>query len=127
MVPMRHLLREVRRELFGASMCVVVLSACGGGGATTDVTPVVNNNGGFTLTSGSVSSGGVLSTTYTCDGASKSPPLAWTGAPSGTAGYAMLMTTIPGPGTVKYNWLLYGISAGTNTIAENTTGGATVG
>ena len=127
MVPMRHLLREVRRELFGASMCVVVLSACGGGGATTDVTPVVNNNGGFTLTSGSVSSGGVLSTTYTCDGASKSPPLAWTGAPSGTAGYAMLMTTIPGPGTVKYNWLLYGIPAGTNTIAENTTGGATVG
>ena len=81
----------------------------------------------FALSSGTVTNGGVLSTAYTCDGASKSPPLSWTLPPSGTAGYAMLMTTIPGPGTVKYNWLLYNIPASVTDVAENTNGGATVG
>ena len=64
-----------------------------------------------------------LPITYTCDGESKSPPLSWTAGPTGTTGYALMMTTIPAPGSVKYNWLLYNIPATTTSIAAGGTAG----
>ena len=64
-----------------------------------------------------------LPTTYTCDGEAKSPPVAWRGAPSGTAGFAMLMSTVPSPGTTKYNWILYNIPAGTTSLAAGASAG----
>jgi phosphatidylethanolamine-binding protein (PEBP) family uncharacterized protein len=109
--------------------CVVTASSAAGTSAasgTVSVMPVAPA-GGFSLSTGGITSGGVLSTAYTCDGASLSPPLAWTSPPSGTAGYAMIMTTIPSVGSVKYNWILYNIPASTAQIAENTNGGAAVG
>ncbi len=134
-------LRPVRTAL--ALLLVLAGTACGGSDATTGTTggstgggtgggSTGGSTGGGTtttlvLTSGAESNGGVLSTTYTCDGASKSPPLSWTGVPAGVAGYAMVMTTIPGPGTVKYNWLLYNLPASATAIAENTNGGGTAG
>ena len=39
----------------------------------------------------------------------------------------MLMTTIPTPGTVKYNWILYNIPGAVSQIDENTNGGGTAG
>ena len=112
-----------------ALACATLFTACGSGSSASVTTPVtpIPNSGSFVLSSGSVTTGGVLSTTYTCDGASKSPPLDWRNVPVGTASLAMLMTTIPGPGTVKYNWLLYNIPVATTSIAEGTNGGASLG
>jgi phosphatidylethanolamine-binding protein (PEBP) family uncharacterized protein len=53
--------------------------------------------------------GGVLPAEFTCDGAGVTPPLAWKGAPSGTAGYALVMHTQPEDGDAHWYWVLYGI------------------
>jgi phosphatidylethanolamine-binding protein (PEBP) family uncharacterized protein len=67
-----------------------------------------------------------LPVTYTCDGDAKSPPLTWTGAPSNTVQFALLMTTIPTGGSTKYNWVLYNIPATTTQITTGSSVG-TVG
>jgi phosphatidylethanolamine-binding protein (PEBP) family uncharacterized protein len=76
----------------------------------------------FTFSSSAFVDGGRLPQASTCDGASVSPPLAWSGAPAGTAGYALTLTTVALDG-VKYNWVLYGIPAGVTSLAEATTVG----
>jgi phosphatidylethanolamine-binding protein (PEBP) family uncharacterized protein len=75
----------------------------------------------FVLTSPAFVDGGTLPVVYTCDGAGHSPPLAWTGAPEGTAQFAVLMTTLANDG-LKWNWVLYGIPAGVTALAESTAG-----
>jgi Raf kinase inhibitor-like YbhB/YbcL family protein len=46
---------------------------------------------GFKLTSTAYADGGNIPEKYTCLGDSVSPPLAWVGAPAGTAAYALVM------------------------------------
>jgi len=81
----------------------------------------------FSLTSNAVIDGGRLPVEYTCDGAGSSPALSWSGAPAGTEEFALMMTTLPGDGTTKWNWVLYGIPAPTSRLAKNTVGVGTVG
>ena len=94
--------------------------------ATVTPTPVVPPTG-FTLTSSVAVEGGTLPADYTCDGTSSSPALAWANPPLGTKEFALLMTTVPGPGTLKYNWVLSGIPAGTTSLSRNTSGVGTAG
>jgi phosphatidylethanolamine-binding protein (PEBP) family uncharacterized protein len=65
----------------------------------------------FSLTSPVMTNGGILPVTFTCDGDSTSPPLAWSGAPLGTVGYAVIMHHVPGPGDTHWYWVLYDIPA----------------
>ena len=44
----------------------------------------------FALQSPAFSAGGRLPTQYTCEGAGESPPLAWSGAPPGTAAFSLV-------------------------------------
>jgi phosphatidylethanolamine-binding protein (PEBP) family uncharacterized protein/Spy/CpxP family protein refolding chaperone len=81
----------------------------------------------FSLTSDAVVDGGRLPAEYTCDSTGSSPALSWSGAPAGTEEFALLMTTLPGDGTTKWNWVLYGIPASTSSLARNTVGVGTVG
>jgi len=80
----------------------------------------------FTLTSSAFVAGGALPGKYTCDGAggmlSSSPPLAWTGAPTGTVEYALTISTIALDGT-KWNWVLYHIPNSVTSLAKATTVG----
>lgn len=94
--------------------------------AATDVSTVLSS-GDFTLTSTAAVNGGVLATAFTCDGLKATPPLAWANAPAGTNGFAVVMSTLPGDGSTKWNWLLYNISASTSSLAMNTTGVGTLG
>ena len=126
-------------------LAVALLLACGGGsgstntsttsattassGATTTTvitTPSVPS-GPFALTSSAAAEGGALPAEYTCDGASASPALAWTNAPAATKEFALLMTTVPVTGSVKYNWVLSGIPANATSLARNTSGVGTAG
>ncbi|MFO1413889.1 MAG: hypothetical protein U1F10_08280 [Burkholderiales bacterium] len=76
----------------------------------------------MTLASPAFADGGRIAATYTCDGAGASPALTWSGAPAGTAQYALTLTTVALDGT-RYNWVLYGIPAGTGSLAQATTVG----
>lgn len=68
-----------------------------------------------------------MSAEYSCDGPGSSPALSWSGAPSGTREFALLMTTLPGDGTTKYNWVLWGLSANRSSLNRDSFGVGTAG
>lgn len=76
----------------------------------------------FLLKSDAGTDGGVLPVQYTCDGSGTSPALSWANAPAGTKEFAILMTTLPGDGTTKWNWVVYGIPATATSLPENNSG-----
>ena len=94
--------------------------------AVTDAT-TTSGSGTFALTSTAAIAGGSLPAAFTCDGAKLTMPLTWSNAPVGTAAFALLMTTLPGDGTTKWNWVLYNIPATTTGLAINTTAVGTLG
>jgi len=64
-----------------------------------DAAPIVKPLGGFVLTSPDVADGR-LSIDCTCDGKSRSPVLAWEGAPKDTKAFAVVMQHVPPDGGV---------------------------
>lgn len=117
-------------------LALTVLGGCSGGGAsntTSSTTSTTSSSSGssssstFALTSTAVAAGGTMPDAYSCDGAGSTLPLAWSGAPSGTTEYAILMTTLPGDGTTKYNWVVHGIPAGVSSLAKDELGIGSVG
>ena len=94
------------------------------------VAPVMINakhSGNFLLTSSAVTNGGALPVEFTGDGASASPPLEWSGAPAGTKYFAVIMDHFPGPGDVKWYWILYNIPADVHSLPKNVRGVGTLG
>lgn len=108
---------------------LVVCIACGSRAASPTSASAAATGGTTAVTALSVTSavapaGGNLLAEHTCDGAGLSPPLAWSGAPAGTREFALLMSTLPGDGTTKWNWVLYNIPT---TVTSLATGSASVG
>lgn len=91
--------------------------------AATPTAPAAN----FALTSAAGAAGSAMAADYTCDGTGSSPQLTWNNAPAGTKEFALLMTTLPGDGTTKWNWVLYGIPAATKSLTKDTFGIGTTG
>ena len=81
-----------------------------------------NSSSSFSLTSSAGVDGAAMAADYTCDGTGSSIPLSWTNAPSGTKEFALLMTTLPGDGTTKWNWVLYNIPATTTSLSKDSFG-----
>ena len=111
-------------------MLVASVAACGGGSsgpAAPTQTPPSPAGGTFTITSPAGADGTTLPAEYTCDGAGSTIALSWSNAPSGTREFALMMTTLPGDGTTKWNWVLYGIPSTTTGLAKNSSGVGTLG
>ena len=83
------------------------------------VTPIVPDNKTFSLSSDAGPDGGTMPIEYTCDGTGCKPALSWSGTPSGTKEFALMMTTIPVDGVTKWNWILYSIPGNTTSLAKN--------
>jgi uncharacterized protein (TIGR03437 family) len=81
----------------------------------------------FTLTSTAGTDGGTLPADYTCDGTGSTLPLQWFNAPAGTSEFAILLSTIPAPGQLKYDWVLYHIPATVTSLAKDSFLVGTVG
>lgn len=99
---------------------VTATNAAGTSGpsASVTVTPGATSSG-FTLTSTAGPDGGTLPSDYTCDGMGATIPLTWSNPPTGTTEFALLMTTLPGDGTTKWNWVLYGIPAANKSLLKD--------
>ncbi|MEY3660674.1 MAG: hypothetical protein RLZZ169_1500, partial [Pseudomonadota bacterium] len=82
---------------------------------------------GFTLSSSLGSDGGVLPRDYTCDGTGSSPELSWSNVPAGTREFALLMTTLPRDGALKWNWVLYNLDGGLRSLKKDAFGVGTLG
>ncbi len=64
---------------------------------------------------------------YSCDGPGSSPPLSWSNLPTGTQSLALLMSTLPGDGSTKYNWVLYNIPLSRSALPRDSFGIGTLG
>jgi Raf kinase inhibitor-like YbhB/YbcL family protein len=67
---------------------------------------------GFVLTSPSFAEGGGIQADFSCDGRDLSPALAWTGAPSGTQSFALILDDPDARGFV--HWVVFDIRGGTS-------------
>ena len=78
------------------------------------------------LTSSAFSHGGEIPTKYTCEGEDLSPALSWSGAPSGTKSFAMIVDDPDAPDPmapqmVYVHWVLHNIPVNTTSLPENAT------
>jgi hypothetical protein len=90
-------------------------------GATSSTTPPV---AAFRLTSPVFGDQESIPDRYTCQGSNVSPPLAWTGAPAGTTGFAIVVTDPDASGFV--HWVIGPIPATTTSLAEGASSTTTV-
>jgi Raf kinase inhibitor-like YbhB/YbcL family protein len=77
----------------------------------------------LTLTSSAFAHQGPVPAKYTCDGADRSPPLEWSGAPPGTRSFALIVDDpdAPDPAAPKMtwvHWVLYDIPPSITSLAE---------
>lgn len=77
----------------------------------------------FTLMSPAFKSGSVIPARHSCDGDNISPALAWSGAPSGTRGFALVCEDPDAPAGAWYHWAIYDIAPGASALAEGYAGG----
>lgn len=80
-----------------------------------------SSDGKFMLNSPVVEDLQALPTEFTGDGDGISPPLAWTGAPTGTKGYALIMDHVTPDGDRKWYWTVYDIPGSASSLPKNVT------
>ncbi|WP_296224337.1 YbhB/YbcL family Raf kinase inhibitor-like protein [Ralstonia sp. UBA689] len=78
----------------------------------------------LTLTSPAFAAGAEIPDRLTCEGSDTSPPLAWTGVPTGTRSLALIVDDpdAPDPAAPQMtwvHWVLYNIPPGTAALAED--------
>ena len=66
--------------------------------------------------------GGTIARKYTCDAENVSPPLTWSGIPSGTQSLALIADDPDAPAGTWVHWVLYDLPADTTSLAEGTKG-----
>ena len=88
----------------------------------------------FTVSDPAIGADGLLPAANTCDGASLSPALNFSGIPKGTKSVTVIMHGIPGPArpgetepSAHVYWTLYNLPASTKAVAQGATGGGTLG
>lgn len=77
----------------------------------------------LTISSEAFAGGGEVPVRYTCDGEDVSPPLAWSGAPAGTAAFAIVVDDPDAPGGVFTHWMLADLPPRTTHLALGGTAG----
>jgi Raf kinase inhibitor-like YbhB/YbcL family protein len=77
----------------------------------------------FKLASSAFTANGPIPAKYTCEGADTSPPLEWSGAPSGTKSFALIVDDPDAPDPaqpqrVYVHWVVYNIPANATKLSE---------
>jgi phosphatidylethanolamine-binding protein (PEBP) family uncharacterized protein len=70
---------------------------------------------------------GRLPAEYTCDGASATLALTWSGAPAETVGYAVTMHHVAPDNAIHWYWEIYNLPASVTRLPKNVTGEGTLG
>ena len=71
------------------------------------------------ITSTAFKEGGQIPKQYTCDGADVSPPLAWSGVPSGARSLMLICDDPDAPGKTWVHWVYYDIPATASSLPQN--------
>jgi Raf kinase inhibitor-like YbhB/YbcL family protein len=78
----------------------------------------------LTVTSSAFEQGGSIPSRYTCEGDDTSPPLSWSGAPSGTKTFAIILDDPDAPDPEKpqrvyVHWVVYNVPSSSTSLPEN--------
>ena len=112
----------VHKKLTFLAIVFVLLTGCASAAPTAS-----SITSGFTLTSPDVVDGGRLPAEYTCDGASSTLALTWSGAPAGTESFAVIMHHVASPTDIHWYLVLYNLPADVTSLPKNFTGIGTLG
>ena len=95
---------------------VVVLTSCvGQTGPAAEVQEVPMT---LSITSTGFTHGQPIPSEYACDGAGISPPLTWSGAPSGTTSFALIMDDPDAPMGTFVHWAIYNLPASASGLQQ---------
>jgi Raf kinase inhibitor-like YbhB/YbcL family protein len=72
----------------------------------------------FRLIVGAFPDGGSIPQLHTCDGADLSPAVEWSGEPSDTQSFALILDDPDAPAGTWNHWLLYDLSASVHALAQ---------
>jgi hypothetical protein len=84
-----------------------VLAGCGSSASSIDAA-APDTSGGIHITTSAFADGNPIPAVHTCSGANTSPPLGWSGAPSGTQSFAVVLTDLS-LSPVLVHWVIYDI------------------
>ena len=90
-----------------------------GGSATANLYIFVSSTPVITVTSTAFVASGAIPIQYSKYGADMSPPLAWSGIPSGTVSLALTCEDPDAPGGTWDHWIIYNIPATYTGLPEN--------
>lgn len=82
--------------------------------------------GGMSLSSDGFANDTAIPSEYTCKGVDISPPLAWSGSPSSTQSYAILMEDPDAPSGIFTHWILYNIQQDVVSLSSNQPSGENI-
>ena len=97
-------------------LALVGLAACSSGGAAPGAERAVPDR--LAVASPAFAAGAAIPARFTCRGADRSPPLRWSGVPSGTVEVALVVDDPDAPGGTFVHWLLTGVAPATTALAE---------
>lgn len=95
-----------------AVLAALALGGCGKAGSGAAIAPAT-----LSVSSAALNPN-VLPQRYTCHGAGINPPINWSGAPSGTKSFALVVDDSSAPITPFIYWLVFHIGPGTTDIQE---------
>lgn len=97
----------VRLVVLGLAAALAALAACGRTAAPP--TPGREGHVSLILQSSAFAAGEPIPKQFTCDGADQSPPLAWSGAPTGTKSLALIVEDPDAPGGTFVHWVIFNL------------------
>jgi Raf kinase inhibitor-like YbhB/YbcL family protein len=104
-------------------VALLLLAGCGDDAAPSPAEADVAT--GISVSSTAFGEGEPIPSTYTCDGDEVSPPLAWSGVPSGAAALALVVDDPDAPSGTYFHWVVLDIPVDVTSSPEGgTPGGA---
>ncbi|GEM_PF-432478 len=119
--------RDEQTLFITARTAVYIVQTAAGTPGREDTPADLPDTSNFILTSPDISEGGYLPIEYTCDGSASTLALAWSGAPVGSAGYAVVMHHVASPEDIHWYLVLYDIPADVTNLPKNFSGFGTLG
>lgn len=107
---------EMRTRIVSVFLMAFVVAASSGRAAR--LTAAGRPTMSFAVKSSAFGSGAEIPKKFTCEGPDLSPALEWSGAPQGTAGFALIADDPDAPAGTWVHWVIWNLPANANSLPE---------